>query len=168
MGVRWRRLLAEAGRFLAVGGLATVVALVLFNLLLHGYGSSTLAVLADRPITAYLLANVVGMVVSYRGSRHWAFRDRPPVHADGGRTAFVVINVVTMALPVACLLVSRRLLGLDDPVSDNVAANVVGLVLGTVARFWLFRRFVFRRPVGLLQMHHHPDEVATHPSVAPR
>ena len=30
------------------------------------------------------------MVISYRGSRNWAFRDRPPVHADGGRTAFVV------------------------------------------------------------------------------
>lgn len=140
------RLLAEAGRFLAVGGLATLVALFWFNLLVHGFGVGWLAVLADRPITAYVLANLVGMVVSYRGSRHWAFRERPPVHADGGRTAFVVINLATMAVPVACLSVSRHVLGLDDPLSDNVAANVLGLVLAMLARFWLFRCFVFRRP----------------------
>ncbi len=159
MGRRWDRLIAEAGRFLAVGGVATLVALVLFNLLVHGYGVERVTLLGDRPIVAYVLANLVGMVISYRGSRHWAFRDREPVHADGGRTAFVVINVATMSLPVACLFVSRNVLGLDDPLSDNIAANVIGLVLGLVARFWLFRQFVFRRPVRLRHLHHLPGEV---------
>ena len=28
-------------------------------------------------------------------------------------------------------------------ISDNVSANVIGLGLGTAARFWVFRRFVF-------------------------
>ncbi len=159
MGRRWDRVIAEAGRFLAVGGVATLVALFLFNLLVHGYGVDEVALLGDWPIVAYVLANLVGMAISYRGSRHWAFKDREPVHADGGRTAFFVINVATMMLPVACLFVSRNVLGLDDPLSDNIAANVIGLVLGLVARFWLFRRFVFRRPVHLLHLHHLPDEV---------
>ncbi|MBF4161821.1 GtrA family protein [Nocardioides acrostichi] len=149
MGRRWRRFVDEAWRFLAVGGLATIIALFLFNLLVHGFGTP-LAVLADQPLVAYVVANLVGMAVSYRGSRDFAFRHREPVHADGGRTAFVVINVATMAIPVACLFVSRNLLGLDDPVSDNLSANVIGLVLGLVTRFWLFRRFVFRHPVSLL------------------
>ena len=39
MGVRWQRFAAEVGRFLAVGLLATVVALVLFNVLVHGFGA---------------------------------------------------------------------------------------------------------------------------------
>ncbi|NYG55165.1 GtrA family protein [Nocardioides perillae] len=149
MGTRGERLPAEVGRFLAVGGLATLVSLALFNALLHGPGDDG-APLADRPITAYVVANLVGMVVSYRGSRHWAFRHRPPVHADGGRTAFVAVNLATMLLPIACLWASRDLLGLADPLSDNVAANVVGLLLGTAARFWLFRAFVFRRPAAVL------------------
>jgi putative flippase GtrA len=89
------------------------------------------------------------MVISYRGSRNWAFRDRPPRQADGGRLAFVTINVATMSLPIGCLWISRNLLGLDDPISDNVSANVIGLAMGLVARFFLFRRFVFRRPVHL-------------------
>lgn len=157
MSSRWQRLLAEAGRFLAVGGLATLVALVLFNVLVHGMIPGLSAVLGDQPIPAYVLANAVGMLISYHGSRTYAFRDRPSTHADGGLTAFVLINVVTMLLPIGCLMFSRDVLGLDDPVSDNVAANVIGLVLGLGARFYLFRTFVFRRPINLNDLYT-PDE----------
>jgi len=149
MGGRWQRVVAEAGRFLAVGGVATLVALVIFNALVHGFNTEHRAPLADHVIWAYVLANTVGMVISYRGSRSWAFRDRPPRHADGGRTAYVVINVATMALPIGCLAISRNVLGLDDPYSDNISANVIGLFLGLVARFYLFRTVVFGRPAHL-------------------
>lgn len=147
LGTRYRRMLAEVGRFLTVGGVATTVAFVIFNGLVHGFSTGNHALLSDRPILAYVLANSVGMVVSYRGARSWAFRDRPPRQADGGRSAYVLINLVTMSLPIACLIVSRDVLSLDDPLSDNISANVIGLVLGLGARFYLFRRFVFRRTV---------------------
>jgi putative flippase GtrA len=146
MGSRWQRFLAEVGRFLAVGGLATIVALILFNWLVHGYTTGRDALLHDHVILAYVLANTVGMVISYRGSRSWAFRDRPPRQADGGRLAFLVINVVTMGLPVGCLWLSRNALGLDDPISDNISANVIGLLMANTARFFLFRWLVFRHP----------------------
>ncbi len=146
MGSRWRRVLSEAGRFTAVGGLATLIAFVLFNLLVHGFAGMYDSVLSDRVITAYILANTVGMAVSYRGSRSWAFRDRVAVHLDGGRSAYLIINIATMSLPVACLMFTRNVLMLDGPVADNISANVVGLSMGFVARFYLFRRFVFRAP----------------------
>ena len=149
MGTRWRRLAAEGSKFLAVGGVATLVALVLFNLLVHGFSTAYRPLMADHPIAAFIIANFVGMLVSYRGTRSWAF-DRPggrqPVHADGGRTAYVAINLATMAFPVASLWVSRHVLGLTDPLSDNVAANVIGLALGTASRFYLYRTWVFRHP----------------------
>ncbi|MCW2845565.1 MAG: GtrA family protein [Nocardioides sp.] len=149
MGTRWRHLLAEVGRFLTVGGVATIVALFLFNLLVHGFNTEHKALLDDHVFVAYVVANTVGMLISYRGSRNWAFRDRPPRQADGGRLAFVIINVITMSLPIGCLAISRNVLGLADPVSDNVSANVIGLFLGLVARFYLFRTFVFRLPLHL-------------------
>jgi putative flippase GtrA len=96
------------------------------------------------------------MGVSYYGSRHWAFRDRPPVTSDGGLTSFIGINMLTMLIPIGCLAVSRDVLGLDDPVSDNVAANVIGLVLGLVARFALFRKFVFKRPISIVEIYDEP------------
>lgn len=151
-----QRFLAEVGRFLAVGGAATVVALLLFNFLVHGVGTSTGGWLGEAPIPAYLVANTVGMLVSYQGSRNFAFKDRPAHSADGGFTAYVVINLATMALPVLCLAVSRDVFGLDDAVSDNIAANVIGLVLGLAARFHLFRTYVFKRPIHLTEMYDEP------------
>ena len=156
MSNRWRRILTEAYRFLAVGGLATIVAFVIFNLLVHGFRMGYDAPLADEPYLAYVIANVIGMAVSYRGSRTWVFKDRPPRTADGGRLLFIVINLATMLIPMACLWVSRNVLGLDDPLSDNVAANVIGLFLGMVARFYLFRTLVFRRPVHLADLKQRP------------
>lgn len=140
----WKRFGLEASRFLAVGLVATVVALVLFNLLVHGLGPIEGAWMNANPEAAYVVANAVGMVISFRGTKVWAFRDRATRHADGGLIAFVVINLATMLIPITCLSISRGL-GLDDPVSDNVSANVIGLALGNAARFFLFRTFVFLR-----------------------
>jgi putative flippase GtrA len=159
MGDRWHRIFTEAYRFLAVGGLATVVAILIFNLLVHGFHTGWDAPLSENPYLAFVIANVFGMVVSYRGSRTWVFKDRPPRTADGGRLMFVVINLVTMLIPIACLWFSRNVLGLDDPYSDNIAANILGLFLGMVARFYLFRTLVFRRPVHLADLKQNPMQV---------
>jgi len=148
VGERWQRFAAEVGRFLAVGLLATIVALILFNLLVHGFNTADLAPLNDQPEVAYVLANGVGMLISYRGTKLWAFKHRVSRHADGGLAAFVGINALTMLIPITCLFISRDVLGFDDPLSDNISANVIGLGLANAARFFLFRGLVFRRPLG--------------------
>ena len=146
MGER-KRLLGESGKFAVVGIVATLVSVLVFNLLAHGYWFIDKAPLRNHAITAYVIASAAGMVVSYRGSRSWAFSDREPTHPDGGRTAFLVINVVTMLLPITCLWITRHLLGLEDPLSDNISANLIGLGLANAARFVLFRALVFRAPL---------------------
>jgi putative flippase GtrA len=157
MSDRTQRFIAEAGRFLVVGGAATTVALIIFNYLVHGFTTGDHAPLKNEPILAFVIANTVGMGISYYGSRHWAFRDRQPVHSDGGLTSFVAINLLTMLIPIGCLAISRDVLGHDDPLSDNVSANVIGLVLGLVARFYLFRTFVFRRPISIVEIYDEPQ-----------
>ena len=158
-GSRLQRLLAEVARFLLVGGAATVVALMLFNVLVHGFLVGD-ALLGAQPIPAYVVANSIGMLISFHGSRTYAFRDRATRGADGGFTAYAAINLATMVIPVLCLALTRDVLGLDDPVSDNLAANVVGALLGLGARFYLFRTFVFRRPI-------HPGELYDEPGAEP-
>ncbi len=145
MGQRWQRLLSEGAKFLTVGGVATLVAFVIFNGLVHGYLGGP-GPMHEKPLWAFVLANTVGMVVSYRGSRSWAFRNRAAVGLAGGRVSYVVINAATMAIPLGCLAFTRYVLGLSDPVADNIAANVIGLGLGTLARFVLIRRFIFLSP----------------------
>jgi putative flippase GtrA len=148
VGRRTQRLLTEAAKFLTVGGVATLVAFVIFNGLVHGF-RGVRGPMHDEPLVAFVLANTVGMVVSYRGSRSWAFRNREAVGVAGGRVAFFVINIASMAIPLLCLSFTRYVLGRSDPVADNIAANVVGLGLGTLARFWALRRFIFVSPVQL-------------------
>ncbi|NYG60296.1 putative flippase GtrA [Nocardioides daedukensis] len=143
MGPKARRLLDETLRFMAVGGVATFVAFVIFNFLVHGVYLTEDPWMHSHPTLAYVVANTVGMVISYRGTKSWAFKNRETAHADGGRTAYVAINLATMALPIACLWISRNLLDQDSAFADNIAANVVGLGFGMVARFYLFRQVIF-------------------------
>ncbi len=145
MSDRWRRYLGELGRFFAVAQAATWVSFLIFNVLLLGWFVGG-PLLRDQPIPAYVLANLVGMVISYHGARGWVFPHRPPQQADGGWTAYVVINLVAMVLPVGCLFLSRHVIGMDSALADNLAANGVGLVLAFGARFYLFKRYVFTRP----------------------
>jgi putative flippase GtrA len=150
VGYRWQRFLSEGAKFLTVGGVATVVSFVLFNGLVHGYYGGP-GPMHDDPLGAFVIANTVGMVVSYRGSRSWAFRNRSAVGVAGGRLAFFVINIVSMVIPLGCLSFTRYVLGLTDPFADNISANVVGLALGTLARFWAIRRFIFLSPARIEQ-----------------
>ena len=143
MTSRGRRLAGEIGRYLAVGLAATIVSVILFNGLVHGFNTAEVAPLNGHPILGYVIANLVGTAISYRGTRWWAFRHRSTTHFDGGRIAFVAISVATMVIPMACLWISRNVLGLDDPFSDNISANVIGLALGNAARFVLTRQYVF-------------------------
>ena len=145
MGHRWQRFISEGAKFLTVGGFATLVSFLIFNGLVHGYVDGP-GPMHDQPLVAFVLANLLGMVVSYRGSRSWAFRNREAVGVAGGRVAFLVINVASMIIPLACLAFTRYVLGRADPIADNIAANVVGLGLGTLARFWAIRTFIFVGP----------------------
>lgn len=147
---------------MVTGGLSTLVSVSLFNFLVHGLYLTRHPLLADQPLTALVLANLAGMMVSYRLSRYWTFRHRPPVHADGGRTAFFLINLVTLPLSVGTLWFSRHVLGLTDPVSDNVFGNVIGALMGQAARFYLFRTYVFRKPVTVAGLVH--PQTLTHPA----
>ena len=156
MPKRLPHIVVEIGRFMVTGGLSTLTSFLVFNFLAHGLYLTSHPWLVEHAILAFIIANVCGMLVSYRLSRHWTFRHRPPVHPDGGRTAFFVINLITMPLAIACLWVSRHVLGLTDPFSDNIAGNVVGQLIGQVARFYLFRKYVFRQPVVPKDIAHHP------------
>ena len=63
-------------------------------------------------------------------------------------TLYFLFNVVGLGIGLACLGISHYLLGRVWPVfttelADIVSANVVGMALGTLFRFWSYRKFVF-------------------------
>jgi len=132
---------AEAGKFLAVGGVGFVVDVGLFNLLRFAGGEGPLY---DKPLTAKIVSVVVATMVTYAGNRQWTWRHRERSGYVREYVLFFVLNGIAMGIAVGTLAVSHYVLDLRSPLADNIAANVVGLALGTAFRFWSYRRFVFR------------------------
>jgi putative flippase GtrA len=131
--------LLELVRFCAVGGTAFVVDVGLFNLLRFGPGE----LLLDKPLTAKVLSVSVSVLVAWLGNRHWTFAGTRRSSARRELLMFVLVNLGGMAIAVTCLAVSHYVLALTSPLADNIAANGVGLVLGTAFRYLCYRYLVF-------------------------
>ena len=130
--------------FLTVGGLGYVVDVSAFNVL----RSAPVLATAD-PSFARILAVALAMVVTYLGNRlvTWRGRSRGDRRREIG--LFVAFNMVGLALSVVTLVISHDLLGLTSRLADNVSANVIGLALGTLFRYWSYQRFVFAAPAPM-------------------
>lgn len=153
MSATLRRLGRETARFAVVNVVATAVALVLFNLLCHGVKGWYDGPLNARPLTSYVLANTVGMLISFLGSRHYVFNHRRAVGPGGGFVNYAIVNLSSFVIPVGCLWFSRNVLEVESIFADNMAGNVIGALLASVFRFWAFRQFVFHKP----PVPHRPD-----------
>lgn len=139
---RVRHLGPEAVRFGVVGLTGVAVQVVAFNLLRYA-GPHHAGVLLDRPITAQVLSVALATVVTYLGNRYWTYRHRARGSVARELPVFVLLNAVAIGIGAGCLGLTHYLLGLTSPLADNLSGNVVGLGLGTLFRFWSYRRFVF-------------------------
>jgi len=138
--LRFGTLIAEAAKFGMVGLIALVVDVGLFNALRFAGGEG---LLYDKPLTAKVISVVVATTVSYLLNRNWTFSHRARTGVAREYGLFFVINGIAMGIALVALWISHYALGLDNPVADNIAANVVGLALGTLFRFWAYRTYVF-------------------------
>lgn len=158
VGRRLRRIGGEIARFSAVNVVATVAAVVIFNALVHGVSGWFDGPANGWPLPSFLFAHSVGMFISYYGSRTYAFKHRHAAGPGGGLLNYVIINLASFVIPIACLYVSRSIIGWDSVYADNISGNVIGAVLGSAFRFWAFRRFVFTKtPAGVALFVQQPD-----------
>jgi putative flippase GtrA len=131
---RLGHLVRELMKFGVVGSVAFVVDVGLFNLLLH---------LTDKPLTSKAVSTIVATTVAYAGNRTWTFRRRSRSTIRREYALFLLFNGVGLVIALTCLAVSHYVLDFTSALSDNIAANVVGLGLATAFRFWSYRRWVF-------------------------
>lgn len=134
----------ELLKFAMVGGSTWVIDTAVF-LILKG------TVLAEKPLTAKIIAVLVATIVSYVLNREWSFRTRGGRERHHEALLFFLISGIGVAVYSAPLAASRYLFHLQVPevslltqeVADFVSGQILGTLVGMAFRWWAFRRFVF-------------------------
>jgi putative flippase GtrA len=132
----------QLARFGVVGGFGFVLDVGVFNLLLltvfapeHVHGG---------PVLAKTISTLVAILANWLGNRYWTFAAERSDRSVREGMEFLVASIIGMAVGVGCLWVSHYGLHLTTVLDDNLASNVVGVLLGAVVRFWLYRSWVYR------------------------
>jgi putative flippase GtrA len=134
---RFRQLINEAAKFGVVGAIAFVITTVGTNLLHFQAGLG--------PLKSPIIATIVATIVAYAGNRYWTFRNREGSSMGREFLVFLVLNGVGLGIQLAIIGFTYYVLGLQDKLSYNVAL-ILGIGLGTLFRFWSYRRFVWLAP----------------------
>lgn len=134
----------ELLRFAVVGSASFVITMTIT------YGLK-FTVLTDKPVTALMIGVLVATVFSYVANREWSFRTRGGRERRYEATLFFLLSAFALGLNALPQLVSRYVLGLEQPhvglltqeIADFVSGVVIGTLLGTVFRWWAFKKWVF-------------------------
>jgi putative flippase GtrA len=128
---RFRHLIHEGAKFLVIGAIGTVVTFGVANAL-SGIGR----------YKAITIATIIATVVTFLGNRYWTFRHRQGKGTTRDTIVFLVLNGVGLLIYYACIGLTD-LAGLGHKVLWYNVALVVGTGLGTLFRFWSYRKWVW-------------------------
>ena len=136
---RVRTMLPEILKFLVVGGLGTVIDLGGAALLHSKYHF--------EPLAAKAVSVTLATLFTYLGSRFWTFKERENQSMRREAVLFFVLNVVGLLIAEAVIGLVTYVMGLRGPLEYN-AASFIGTGLGTIFRFYAYRKWVFLAPEG--------------------
>jgi putative flippase GtrA len=134
---RVRHLIPELAKFGVVGGIGAIIDLG-GAAVLHGRYH-------EEPLTAKAISISIATVVTYVGSRFWTFRHRENQALHRETVLFFALNVVGLIIAEVVIACTTYVLGFKDPVAYNLA-SVIGTGLGTIFRFFAYRKWVFLAP----------------------
>jgi len=93
--------------------------------------------------TSVVIATVLATIVTFVGNRWWAFRHRERSGMGQETVLFFVFNGIGLLIQLACVAIVQDGLGLQGKLWYNVA-NLTGIALGTLFRFWSYRKWVWK------------------------
>ena len=152
-----RTLIGQFTRFGLVGGIGFVIDFGVFNLLINTFLSSE--TIHEGPLLAKVISTTLAIIFNWMGNRFWTFRAHRGRQLLREGIEFGVVSVGGMLIGLGCLFVSHYLLGFDSRLADNISSNVIGLGLGTLFRFTLYRTWVFAPHRGEPEPALFPDPV---------
>ena len=131
---RFAGLIPELARFGVVGLIGTVIDLG---------GAAYLHVhLGIDPMVSKALSITAATIVTYLGSRFWTFRHRVNQALLREGILFAALNLVGLAIAEVVIAITTYGLGLKSALAYN-AASLVGTGLGTIFRYFSYKKWVF-------------------------
>jgi putative flippase GtrA len=131
---RLTELVPELARFGVVGATGAVIDL--------GGAAYLHGALGIGPLSAKALSITVATLVTYLGSRFWTFRHRVNQALLREGTLFVLLNVVGLVIAEVVIATTTYGLGYKSALAYN-AASVLGTGLGTIFRYFAYKKWVF-------------------------
>ena len=132
-----RRLAPEAIAFGVIGAGNTLLFMAI-----------TWAALPIGAVKASVLATVVTTTLAYFANRYWTYRNHTRTALRREYMLFFGFNLVGMVIQSGAIAISKYGFGLTEQHDELALLGVTGLgvVIGTVFRFWAYRTFVFLKP----------------------
>jgi putative flippase GtrA len=131
---RFAELIPELMKFGVVGAIGAVIDL---GGAAYLHGADHIEALAAKAISI-----AVATVVTYLGSRFWTFRHRVNQALLREGLLFVALNVVGLGIAEAVIAITTYGLDLKSGLAYN-GASVVGTGLGTIFRYFSYKKWVF-------------------------
>lgn len=134
---RLRRLAPEAIAFGVIGAGNTLL-----------YFAITWAALSIGAVKASVLATVITTTLAYFANRYWTYRHHTRTALRREYTLFFGFNLVGMVIQSGCIAIGKYGFGLTEEHDELtfLAVTALGVVIGTLFRFWAYRTFVFLKP----------------------
>ena len=131
----WRILLKELSAFGLIGAIAFGIDVGLFA-----------ALSSEGALKAKAVSMVASTLVAYVGNRYLSFSHRARSSIGRETTFFFGINLITLIFSELALAWFVYGLGYGHTSRMVFVVNLVTIGLGTVFRFWAYKRFVFLHP----------------------
>jgi putative flippase GtrA len=131
---RFRQLIHEGAKFLVVGAIGAILTFGIANAL-NGIGK----------YSAITVATIIATAATYAGNRWWSFSHRQGKGNTRDTVIFFVLNGVGLLIYYGCIWVIQDVGGLKGKLWYNVAL-IVGTGLGTLFRFWSYRKWIWTMP----------------------
>jgi putative flippase GtrA len=131
---QFQQLIHEGAKFCVIGGIGAVVTLGGADIL-HNH-------LAVGKYTSITVATLAATIVTFIGNRYWTFRHRSGKGTAHESLMFFVLNGVGLLIGYGCIWLVTSGFGLQGALWYDFA-NFLGLVFGTLFRFWSYRKWVW-------------------------
>lgn len=151
---RFRQLIHEGAKFGIIGVAGIFLNIGIVN-----------ALYFIGPLKAATVAVIVTTIISYVANRYWSFRHRERTSVPRETVMFFVLNGIGLLIQWAAVGSAYYGLGHHDRLTYNIA-NMVGIVLGTLFRFWSYRKWVWAESVPAPEGHEELEPVLTSASGA--